>query len=79
MAVVAQLGARRAAVSKQIGPWPQPNHFIPVCQPAEWQRLPLRVTFKPTGGDPLTFNVVGLSSLIEDGDPGSSYSSNGQP
>jgi hypothetical protein len=70
MAVVAQLGARRPTVSKQIGPWPQPNHFIPVCQPAEWQRLPLRVTLKPTGGEALTFDVVGLSSLIEDGDPG---------
>ncbi len=68
-AIVTQLGARRPAVSKQIGPWPQPNHFIPVCQPALWQRLPLRVTLKPTGGDPLTFDVVGTSSLIEDGDP----------
>ena len=67
-AIVVQLGSHRAAVSKQLGPWPQPNHFIPVCQPAVWQRLPLRVTLKPTGGEPLTFDVVGTSSLIEDGD-----------
>ena len=67
-AVVMQVGAHRPAVSKQLGPWPQPNHFIPVCQPAEWQRLPLRVTIKPTGGEALTFDVVGTSSLIEDGD-----------
>lgn len=67
-AVVAQLGARRAVVSKQIGAWPQPNHFIPVCQPAQWQRLPTRVTLKPTGGEPLTFDVVGNTSLIEEGD-----------
>ena len=68
-AIVAQLGARRAVVQKQIGPWPQSNHFIPVCQAAEWQRLPMRVTLKPTGGEAMTFDVVGTSSLVEEGDP----------
>lgn len=68
-AIVAQLGVRRAVVQKQIAPWPQTNHFIPVCQPAEWQRLPTRVTLKPTGGEAITFAVVGTTSLIEDGDP----------
>ena len=67
-AIVTQLGARRPVVQKQIGPWPQPNHFIPVCQLAQWQRLPMRVTLKPTAGEPVTFNVVGTSSIIEDGD-----------
>lgn len=67
-AVVAQLGARRAVVQKQIGPWPQPNHFIPVCQPAQWQRQPIRVTLKPTGSDPVSFDIVGTTSLIEEGD-----------
>ncbi|MGI4875869.1 MAG: hypothetical protein ACRYG4_00105 [Janthinobacterium lividum] len=69
-AVVAQLGARRAVVAKQIGAWPQANHFIPVCQPAQWQRLPMRVTIKQTGGETFTFDVVGASSLIEEGDDG---------
>ncbi len=67
-AVVTQLGARRPVVQKQIGPWPQANHFIPVCQPAEWQRAPMRVTLKPTGGEATTYDVVGTSSLIEEGD-----------
>ena len=67
-AIVAQLGARRPVVLKQIGPWPQSNHFIPVCQPAQWQRLPMRVTLKPTGGEPTTYDVVGTASLIEEGD-----------
>ena len=68
-AIVAELGGRRAVVSKEIGPWPQANHFIPVCQPAEWQRMPMRVTIKPTGpGEAVTFDVVGTSSLIEEGD-----------
>ena len=68
-AIVAELGGRRAVVSKQVGAWPQTNHFIPVCQPAAWQRMPMRVTIQPTGGEPVTFDVVGTSSLIEEGDP----------
>jgi hypothetical protein len=68
-AVVAQVGARRAIVQKQIGAWPQTNHFIPVCQPAEWQRMPMRVTLKATGGEATTFAVVGSTSLVEEGDP----------
>ncbi len=68
MAVVAQLGARKAVVQKPIGKWPQENHFVPVCQPARWQRLPLRVTLQPTGGDPGTYDVVGSVALVEEGD-----------
>jgi hypothetical protein len=67
-AIVAQLGARKAVVQKQIGVWPQANHFVPVCQPAEWQRMPLRVTMKATAGEATTFDVVGTASLVEDGD-----------
>ena len=67
-AIVAQLGARRAVVQKQIGKWPQPTPPAPVCKTAQWQRMPLRVTLQPTGGDPVTFDVVGAASLIEEGD-----------
>lgn len=67
-AVVAQLGARRAVVQRQIGPWPQPAHSGPPCQPAQWQRQPMRVTIQPTGGEPMTFDVVGGSSIVEEGD-----------
>jgi hypothetical protein len=67
-AVVAQLGARRAVVQKSIGRWPEPNHFIPVCQPAKWQRQPLSVTLQLTGGEATTYTVVGSSSIIEEGD-----------
>jgi hypothetical protein len=66
--MVDQLGARRAVVQKQIGAWPQANHFIPVCQPAQWQRLPTRVTMKPTGGEAATYDVVGTASILEEGD-----------
>ncbi len=68
MAMVAQLGARRAVVQKPVGKWPQENHFVPVCQPAKWQRLPLRVTMQPTGGEPGTYDVVGSVALVEEGD-----------
>jgi hypothetical protein len=68
LVVVAQLNSRRAVVQKVIGTWPQTNHFLPVCQPARWQRLPLRVTMQPTGGEAVTYNVVGAVSLVEEGD-----------
>ncbi len=67
-AIVAQIGGHHAVVSKPLGPWPQPNHFLPVCQPAEWQRLPMRVSIKPTGGEAITFDVVGTASLVEEGE-----------
>jgi hypothetical protein len=67
-AVVAQLGARKAVVQKKIGDWPQANHFIPVCQPAKWQRLPMRVTIQPTSGTATTYDVFGSTSLVEEGD-----------
>jgi hypothetical protein len=67
-AIVAQLGARRAVVQKQIGKWPQTAPLAPVCRPAAWQRAPMRVTLQLTGGEPMTFDVVGAASLIEEGD-----------
>jgi hypothetical protein len=67
-AIVAQLGARRAVVQKQLGKWPQTDPPMPVCKPALWQRAPMRVTIQPTGGDAMTFDVVGEASLVEEGD-----------
>ncbi len=67
-AMVAQLGARRPIVQKQLGPWPQAEHLLPVCQAARWQRLPLRVTLQPTSGQTVTFDVVGSTSLVEEND-----------
>jgi hypothetical protein len=65
-AMVAQLGAHQAVAQKEIGAWPQTNHFVPVCAPAEWQRAPMRVTVKATAGESFTFEVVGGTSLIEE-------------
>jgi hypothetical protein len=67
-AIVAQLGARRAVVQKQIGKWPQAAPVEPVCAVAEWQRAPMRVTLQATGGEAMTFDVVGAAALVEEGD-----------
>jgi hypothetical protein len=67
-AIVAQLGTRKAIVQKKIGEWPRSNHSVPVCQPAQWQRLPMRVTLQPTGGEATTYTVLGSAALVEEGD-----------
>jgi hypothetical protein len=68
VAVVAELGGHKPVVQKVIGPWPQTAAAHPVCAPAVWQRTPMRATLQPTGGQAVTFDVVGTSSLIEDGE-----------
>ena len=68
VAVVAELGARKAVVQKALGAWPQANAAHPVCAMSKWQRTPMRATIQATGGDAMTFDVVGLSSLVEDGE-----------
>lgn len=68
VAVVAQLGARRAVAQRLISKWPLPDAPHPACALSQWQRTPMRATLQPTGGDPITFDVVGTSSLIEEGD-----------
>lgn len=67
-AIVAQLGSRKAVLQKPIGRWPEPEHPTPVCQPAIWQREPIRVVIQPTGADPATYAIVGSASIIEEGD-----------
>jgi hypothetical protein len=67
-AIVAQLGVRRAVVQKQLGKWPQEKPAQPVCRAAVWQREPMRVTMGATGGEAMTFAVVGAASLVEEGD-----------
>ena len=68
MAVVAELGARKAVVQQRLSAWPLPEAPHPACAPAQWQRTPIRATLQPTGGQPLTFDVVGVSSLVEEGE-----------
>jgi hypothetical protein len=68
VAVVAELGSRKAVVQKVIGPWPMANPPHPVCPTAKWQRTPMRVTFDLTEGESMTLDVLGSSSFIEEGE-----------
>jgi hypothetical protein len=68
VAIVTQLGARKPIVQKLLAPWPQPAATNPVCAPATWQRTPMRATLQLTGAPPVTYDIVGSVSLIEDND-----------
>jgi hypothetical protein len=68
VAIVAQLGARKPIVQKLLAPWPQTSPSNPVCALAIWQRIPMRATLQFTGGQPITYDVVGSVSLIEEND-----------
>ncbi len=70
-AVVAQVGARRPILHKKLAAWDAADHPTPACAHAAWQRVPLRVSFQPTGGAAVSYDLVGLSAvLVEDSDSG---------
>src|SRR5579875_1568934 len=68
IAVVAELGSHRAVAQHTLANWPLEKPAHPVCGPARWQRTPMRATLSLTGGPPVTFDVAGTSSLIEEGE-----------
>ena len=68
VAVIAELGTRKPVVEKLLAPWPQPEAAHAVCARAIWQRTPMRATLQLTGGQPVTYDVVGTLSLIEEND-----------
>jgi hypothetical protein len=72
VAIVAQLGNRKPAAQKWLGPWPEidprTGASYPMCAKPTWQRTPMRATIQQIGGQPTTFNVVGTVSLIEEND-----------
>jgi hypothetical protein len=79
-AVVAQVAVRKAVLARKLSGLnskldsksapanaaPE-SRTEPVCGLAEWQREPLRVTFHPSGKDPVSFDIVpGSAALVED-------------
>ena len=68
VAIVAELGARKAVAQHVIADWPLDKPMFPVCNAAQWQRTPMRATLMLHGGQPITFDVAGTSSLIEEGE-----------
>jgi hypothetical protein len=67
-AVVAQVGVRKPVLVKKLAAYDLEDHTRPVCGPAEWQREPLRVTFHASSKDALSFDVVGGSAVLVEGD-----------
>lgn len=61
-AVVARVSLRRAVVSKRLGKWDPAEHPSPACAAAVWQREPLAVSFTPTGGAAMSFDLAGSSA-----------------
>jgi hypothetical protein len=66
-AVVAQVAARKPLLAKKLSAFDPENHPEPACGPSEWQREPLRVTFHPTGKEPVSFDIIpGSVVLVEE-------------
>jgi hypothetical protein len=58
-AVVTQLGRKKPVLRRELGPVKDFDMPDAQCVAPDWQRQPARVTFTPTGGQKLTFNVRG--------------------
>lgn len=68
-AVVAQVQARRPLLARKLIAWDAADHPTPACASAVWQRDPLTISFQPTGGTQVSFDLVGASAvLVEDDD-----------
>ncbi|MGA2848538.1 MAG: hypothetical protein ABSE46_06060 [Terracidiphilus sp.] len=66
-AVVAQVAGRKPVLAKKLAAFDAANHPDPVCEAAEWQREPLKITFHPAGKDGAIFDVVpGSAVLVEE-------------
>src|SRR5580698_2799147 len=69
-ALVSQIAARKPLLAHKLGAWNPSDHPSPACAAAIWQRDPLKIAFQPTGGQLISFDLVGLSAvLVEEGDP----------
>jgi hypothetical protein len=68
-AMVAQVAARKPLLAQKLSAFNPENHPDPACGPSEWKRDPLRVTFHPTGKEPVSFDIVpGSAVLVEEAD-----------
>lgn len=71
-AVVAQLAVRKPVLAKKLAALDPERREQPsaLCAPPDWQREPLRVTFHPASGAPISFNIApGSALLVEDSSP----------
>jgi hypothetical protein len=70
-AVVAQWGAKKPLLRKELGKVPVKGGEMPdaFCSVPTWEKQPTKVTFHPKQGDPFSFTVFGHAV---DAQPGSS-------
>ena len=68
IAVIAQIGNHKAVAQHTLASWPLEKPLYPVCVAPQWQRTPMRATLALSGGQPVVFDVAGISSLIEEGE-----------
>lgn len=68
-AVVAQLAVHRPVLAKKLSAFDTDGSQGPACGAAEWQRDPMRITFRPSGKDAVSFDLVpGSAVLVEESD-----------
>jgi hypothetical protein len=67
-AVVTQLGRKKAILRQELGAAKGKNEPDSECAAPEWQRQPMRVTFKPADAQPLTFTVHGHAADVATSD-----------
>ena len=66
-AVVAQVTVRKPMLAKKISAFNAVQQTTPPCDPPDWQRDPLRITFRPAGKDTISYDFVpGSAVLVED-------------
>jgi hypothetical protein len=66
-AVVAQVTVRKPVLAKKLSAFNAAQQTAPPCEPPEWQREPLRITFRPMGTDAVSYDFVPSSAvLVED-------------
>lgn len=63
-AVVAQIAGRRAVLDRELKAWSPEAYSQGACEPAVWQRTPLRVTFRPIGTNEISFDLFGNSAVL---------------
>jgi hypothetical protein len=73
-AVVAQVAAHKPLLSKKLSTWTPGQDSRPACAAAIWQREPLQVTFQRTGQAAVSYDLVGLSSVLVEDDDGNDSS-----
>ena len=66
-AVVAQVTVRKPMLAKKIVAFNAVQQTEPACDPPDWQREPLRITFHPAGKDAVSYDFIpGSAVLVED-------------